>query len=122
LYHTEEPDIENKQEVRATLSAGSGHVHPSELDHLYATSRQQRWSRKKGVPMSNREQFPIILEKCKLDAAMEATIFDSGRVLLTSAQHGVEVMLKPQQAYALLEFLYRHHDLFPPSTQKGDQH
>ena len=72
--------------------------------------------------MSNREQFPIILEKCKLDATMEATILESGRVLLTSAQHGVEVVLKPQQAYALLELLYRHHDLFHLFTQKGDQH
>lgn len=71
--------------------------------------------------MSNREQFPIILEKCQLDAVMEATIFDSGRVLLTSAQHGVEVVLKPEQVYALLEFLYRHHDLFQPFTQKADQ-
>jgi hypothetical protein len=122
LYHTDEPDVENKQEGRAALSAGSGHVQSSELDLWFATSRQQRWSRKKGVPMRNREQFPTILEKCKLDAAMEATILDSGRVLLASAQHGVEVVLKPEQAYALLELLYRHHDLFHPFTQKGDQH
>lgn len=71
--------------------------------------------------MSNREPFPTILEKCQLDAVMEATIFDSGRVLLTSAQHGVEVVLKPEQAYALLQLLYKHHELFHPFTQKGDQ-
>ncbi len=71
--------------------------------------------------MNTREPWPTILDKRKLDAVMEATIFDSGRVLLTSAQHGVEVVLKPQQAYALLELLYKHHDLFHPFTQKEDQ-
>jgi hypothetical protein len=71
--------------------------------------------------MSNREPFPTILDRCKLDAIMEATIFDSGRVLLTSAQHGVEVVLKPEQAYALLELLYKHHDLLHPFIQKANQ-
>lgn len=71
--------------------------------------------------MGNREPFPPILDKCKLDVGMQATIFDSGRVLLTSAQHGVLVVLRPEQAYALLQFLYKHHDLFQPCTQPQDQ-
>jgi hypothetical protein len=56
------------------------------------------------------QKLPNILEKRKLDAHLEASIMDNGRVVISTIEGGIECVLSPEQASSLLDLLYNHRD------------
>jgi hypothetical protein len=55
------------------------------------------------------------VERRKLDAHSEASVLDNGRVVIQSV-NGIEIILGPERAQALLDLLYGYRDLFYQKT------
>lgn len=62
-----------------------------------------------------------IREKRKIDSHTQAWILDSGRVVISSTAAGIETVLSPERAYALLGLLYSHRDLLHQLCHNADE-
>ena len=73
--------------------------------------------------MSNQlppENLPKIVARCNLDTQYEAWILDNASVAMNEPE-GTAFMLNPEQAYNLLDFLYRHRDLLHTAAHQSGE-
>ncbi len=69
-------------------------------------------------------KLPEILEKRKLDAQVEASILDNGRVVISSPEGGRETIFfvfSVEQAYNLLDLLSRYRDVLHQLLQQEEE-
>ncbi len=68
-------------------------------------------------------EFPAqqvkMVERRRLDANSEAMVMDNGRVVIQSV-NGIEIVLGPERAQALLDLLYGYKDLFYRQTHQQE--
>ncbi len=67
------------------------------------------------------QKLPEILEKRKLDAQVEASILDNGRVVISTIEGGRETIFSVfsvEQAYNLLDLLSRYRDVLHQLLQQ----
>src|SRR5512135_121864 len=70
------------------------------------------------------QKLPEILEKRKLDAQVEASILDNGRVVISSPEGGRETIFSVfsvEQAYNLLDLLSRYRDVLHQLLQQEEE-
>ena len=69
-------------------------------------------------------KLPEMLEKRKLDAQVEASILDNGRVVISSPEGGRETIFSVfsvEQAYNLLDLLSRYRDVLHQLLQQEEE-
>ncbi len=72
----------------------------------------------------NDQQLPGTLEKRKLDAQVEASILDNGRVVISSTEGGRETVFSVfsvEQAYNLLDLLSSYRDVLHRLLQQEEE-
>jgi hypothetical protein len=72
----------------------------------------------------NDQQHPGTLEKRKLDAQVDASILDNGRVVISSPEGGTETVFSVfsvEQAYNLLDLLSRYRDMLHRLLQQEEE-
>src|ERR1700694_4636789 len=72
----------------------------------------------------NDQQYPGTLEKRKLDAQVDASILDNGRVVISSTEGGKETVssvFSVEQAYHLLDLLSRYRDMLHRLLQQEEE-